>query len=90
MDPITLFGLAGFCGAVLNGVAGYLGRDAKESFDVSKFGQTVITAIIAGLVVVNAAIGSIDPAANLLTVGIMGLLLGYGADVARNTIGLKK
>ena len=90
MDPIIVFGVAGFTGAVLNGVVGYLGRNAKESFDVGKFGQTVITAVIAGAVVVNASIGSIAPEADLMTIGIMGLLLGYGADAARNGVGLIK
>jgi len=90
MDPVTVFGVCGFVGALANGLAGYRERDAGEAFDKVKFVQTAITGVVTGLTAVAATVGSIAPDASWLVAGVTGLLAGYGVDNARVRAGIKK
>ena len=90
MDIQTIFGIGGFVGGILNGAVGYLNRPAEEKFSIGKFTQTLIVSLIVGLTATMAAIGMIDPNSSVFTVFAIGLLTGWGADAARNMIGIKK
>lgn len=90
MDPVTIFGVAGFAGAMLSGFVGYLGRSETEGVSAKKLIQDLIAGTIVGLVAVSAGMAAIGGDANWMASLIMGILTGYGVNSFRVDAGLKK
>lgn len=90
MDAVTMFGIAGFAGAVLSGFVGYLARDKAEGIDKGKVAQDIITGIMIGLVSVSAGMAAVSPGGDAVAAAILGLLTGYGINSARVDAGIKK
>jgi len=89
IDITTLFGFAVFAGSLLSGIVGYINRPDSEEFELPKFSKTVIVAIIGGASAFMAAIDTINQQSPWFPLVCIGLLVGWGADSARNGIGLK-